>query len=140
MAELKAKANNQSVEAFLQTIEPAQKREDCFKILEMMKRLSGFNPTMWGNSIVGFGSYHYHYASGREGDWFQLGFSPHKQNFSVFLMSCDITKDLSNELQRLGKHKTGKGCLYFNKLADIDQTVLEEMITKVLRRLDRQEK
>ena len=102
-----------------------------------MKRLSGLEPTMWGDSIVGFGSYHYKYASGREGDWFRIGFSQRKQNFSVYLMSCDTTKDLFNELQRLGKHKTGKGCLYFNKLTDIDTSVLEEMIVKTLKKLER---
>lgn len=132
MAELKTKATNQSVEAFLQTVEPKLKRDDSFKLLELMKKLSGFPPKMWGDSIVGFGNYHYKYASGREGDWFQVGFSPRKQNFSVYLMSCDAQKDLSDELKRLGKHKTGKGCLYFNKLADIDWHVLEEMIQKSL--------
>ncbi|RKD86325.1 DUF1801 domain-containing protein [Mangrovibacterium diazotrophicum] len=136
MAELKTKANDQSVEAFLQKVEPTKKRDDSFKLLEMMKRLSGLEPTMWGESIVGFGTYHYKYASGREGNWFQIGFSPRKQNFSVYLMSCDAANDLSDELERLGKHKTGKACLYFNKLADIDTSVLEEMIVKALKILE----
>jgi len=136
MAELKTKANDQSVEAFLQKVEPPQKRDESFKLVEMMKRLSGLEPTMWGESIVGFGTYHYKYASGREGEWFRIGFSPRKQNFSVYLMSCDLANDLSDELQRLGKHKTGKACLYFNKLADIDTSVLEEMIVKALKILE----
>lgn len=135
MAELKTKANDQSVEEFLKAITPAQKQADSFDLLEMMKRLSGFEPTMWGDSIVGFGNYHYKYASGREGDWFRIGFSPRKQNFSIYLMSCDAEKDLSAELQRLEKHKTGKGCLYINKLADIDTSVLEQMIVKALNSL-----
>ncbi|WP_372775534.1 DUF1801 domain-containing protein [Mangrovibacterium sp.] len=135
MAELKTKATNQSVEDFLQTVDPPQKRDDSFKILELMKKLSGFPPKMWGDSIIGFGDYHYQYASGREGDWFQIGFSPRKQNFSIYLMSCNAPEELADELKRLGKHKTGKGCLYFNKLADIDWHVLAEMIQKSLNKM-----
>ena len=83
---------------------------------------------MWGDSIIGFGDYHYKYASGREGDWFLTGFSPRKQNFSVYLMSCENEKQLNDLFARLGKHKTGRSCLYFNKLADINIEVLEELI------------
>lgn len=132
MAELKTKANDQSVEAFLRQVEPAQKQADSFQLLELMKSLSGEEPRMWGDSIIGFGEYHYKYASGREGDWFQIGFSPRKQNISVYLMACDAPTDFAKELQILGKHRTGKGCLYLNKLADIDLKVLKQLVEKAL--------
>ncbi len=135
MAELKTKANNQSVADFLNQIEPEQKRRDSWQILQLMASLSGEEPQMWGDSIVGLGNYHYKYASGREGDWFQIGFSPRKQNISIYLMACDAASDLAEELARLGKHKTGKSCLYINKLEDIDLDVFKEMIIKSLDRI-----
>lgn len=126
MAELKTKENDGDVEAFLNSVENERKRKESFEILGMMKRLSGETPRMWGPSIIGFGNYHYKYASGREGDWFKVGFSPRKQNFSLYLMS-GIHK-YPQLLSKLGKHKTGKGCLYINKLDDVDLEVLQALI------------
>lgn len=127
MAELKTKKNNKSVEDFIKTIDHEGKRKDAFAILELMKQVSGEQSKMWGESIIGFGDLHYKYASGREGDWFKIGFSPRRAKISMYLMGCDISKG-QEILDRLGKHKTGKGCLYINKLADIDTTVLKELI------------
>ena len=129
MAELKTKKNDASVEDFINTVEHEGKREDAFQILALMKTITKEEPKMWGNSIIGFGDEHYKYASGREGDWFKCGFSPRKANISFYLMGCDISQ-ANDLLEKLGKHKTGKGCLYINKLADIDINVLEKLIKK----------
>lgn len=126
MAELKTKVNDQSVTAFLEANADEKRRSDCFTILEMMKKATGAEPKMWGDSIVGFGSYHYKYASGQEGDWLLTGFSPRKQALTLYLMSGFT--DFEDLLSRLGKYKTGKGCLYIKKLADVDQTILQELI------------
>lgn len=126
MAELKTKLNKGNVMQFLNSIADPGKRADSLKIVEVMQKLTGAEPMMWGDSIVGFGSYTYTYASGREGDWFITGFSPRKQNLTLYLMSgFDRTKIL---LDKLGKYKTGKSCLYINKLEDIELPVLEELI------------
>lgn len=126
MTELKTKKSNASVKAFLKTIGNKTMRADCEAIVEIMKSATKSDPVMWGNSIVGFGSYHYKYASGREGDWFRCGFSPRKQNLTLYLMGgFSMQKDL---LAQLGKHKTGKSCLYIKQLADIDLKVLRKMI------------
>lgn len=127
MAELKTKKNQASVEAFINLVEHEGKRKDAFEILEMMSTITKEKPKMWGTSIIGFGDVRYKYASGREGDWFKVGFSPRKANISLYLMGCDISK-ADSILSRLGKYKTGKGCLYINKLADIDKNVLKELI------------
>lgn len=127
MAELKTKQNNANVEDFINAVETEQKRKDAFEILEMMKQLTKEKPKMWGSSIIGFGDVRYKYASGREGDWFKVGFSPRKPNISLYLMGCDISK-ADSILGRLGKYKTGKGCLYINKLSDIDKDVLKELV------------
>ncbi len=127
MAELKTKKNDGDVEAFIDGIDP-KKQDDCRTILAMMKDITGEEPAMWGESIIGFGSYHFKYASGREGDWMLTGFSPRKQNFSLYIMAgFDQYEPL---MEQLGKHKTGKSCLYINKLADIDQDILRELITR----------
>ena len=127
MAELKTKQTKASVEKFLNSVKDEKKREDSFKILELMKKITKEEPKMWGPSIIGFGTYHYKYASGREGDWFLTGFSPRKQNLTLYIMSyLEKHKDL---LKKLGKHKTGKGCLYINKLDDVNMNVLKELIT-----------
>ena len=133
MAELKTKQNDASVEEFLNAVENSQRKEDAFKILEMMKKASGEEPKMWGGSIVGFGTYQYKYASGRTGDWMKIGFSPRKQNLSLYLM-CGL-EALQPFLPKLGKHKTGKGCLYINKLSDVDVSVLNAMIKDTLKRM-----
>ena len=126
MAELKTKQTEDSVEQFINGVADPKRRQECFTILEIMKQATGAEPTMWGSSIVGLGNYHYKYASGREGDWFLTGFSPRKQNLTLYLMSgFDRFDEL---LQRLGKHKTGKGCLYINKIEDIDLPTLKELV------------
>lgn len=127
MAELKTKKNKQSVSEFLDRVEDPKKRTDCYKILEIMKKASGEEPAMWGDSIVGFGSYHYKYASGREGDWFLTGFSPRKQNLSLYIMSG--FKKYDGLMQKLGKYKTGKACLYINSLDDVNTDVLMELVS-----------
>ncbi len=127
MPENKTQKTAASVEDFINKVEHEGKRKDAFEILAMMKTITKEKPRMWGASIIGFGDVHYKYASGREGDWFKIGFSPRKANISLYLMGCDVSK-AEEMLSRLGKHKTGKGCLYVNKLADIDMEVLKEMI------------
>jgi len=128
MAELKTKMNEKSVDAFLNTVTDDSKRQDCLVILDLMQKITQVTPKMWGDSIVGFGNYHYKYESGREGDWFLTGFSPRKQNLTLYLMSgFDLHQEL---LEKLGKYKTGKGCLYIKKIADVDFTVLTELIKK----------
>ncbi len=126
MSELKTKPNDGSVAAYLNSIEHDRKRADSWKILELMQEVTGAEPKMWGDSIVGFGNYRYKYASGREGDWFLTGFAPRKQNLTLYIMAgFDQYDEL---LEKLGKHKTGKSCLYINKLADIDLDVLENLV------------
>ena len=133
MAELKTKERKASVEKFLDSVKDDQKREDSFKILNLLKQVTKAEPKMWGTSIIGFGNYHYKYASGREGDWFVAGFSPRKQNITIYVMA-DVNK-YKKLLGKLGKHKTGKGCLYINKLDDIDVKVLKELITTSVKEL-----
>lgn len=133
MAELKTKERKASVEKFLNNVKDDQKREDSFKILKMMKQITKAEPKMWGSSMIGFGNYHYKYASGREGDWFLAGFSPRKQYLTLYIMT-DINK-YKELLNKLGKHKTGKGCLYINKLDDVDVKVLKELITTSVKKL-----
>jgi hypothetical protein len=128
MAELKTKENSGDVEAFLNGIEDEQKRQDCFTVLELMKKTTKSEPKMWGAGIVGFGNYHYKYDSGREGDWFIAGFSPRKQNLTLYIIPEFSRYD--ELLAKLGKHKTGKSCLYINKLDDVNLDVLAEMIEK----------
>lgn len=130
MAELKTKPNKQSVQTFLQGIPDERKRQDCFTLLEMLRQISGKEPVMWGDSIVGFGAHHYRYATGREGDWFQVGFSPRKQNLTLYITTgFERYKDL---LARLGKHSTSISCLYIKKLADVDMSVLRELVARSL--------
>ena len=126
--ELKTKVNAASVEGFLNSVTNEQKREDCFEILKLMKQVTTETPKMWGSSIVGFGSYHYKGTSGREGDWMLTGFSPRKQNLTLYLMGgFDLHKEL---LRKLGKHKISVGCLYIKKLADVDRKVLKELVAE----------
>lgn len=126
MAELKTKRNKGNVESFLNSVPDEKKRQDSFKVLELMKQVTGKEPEMWGESIVGFGSYHYKYASGQEGDWFLVGFSPRKQNITLYIMSgFDEYEQL---LTKLGKHSTGKSCLYIKKIEDVDMGILKELV------------
>ncbi len=128
MAENKTQENDASVEAFLNAIEDETKRRDSFTILDMMRKVTGAEPKMWGDSIVGFGKYQYQYASGRKGDWFWVGFSPRKQDLTVYLTyGFEQHTDL---MKQLGRHKTGKACLYIRKLADVDLAALEELIRR----------
>ncbi|MCI0462043.1 MAG: DUF1801 domain-containing protein [Gemmataceae bacterium] len=126
MAELKTKKNESSVEAFLQGVADPQQREDSFRILELMKDVTGSEPAMWGDSIVGFGDYHYKYASGHEADWFLAGFSPRKGNLTLYL-AADLTQ-YQPLLKKLGRCKTGKGCLYIKKLEDVELPALRELV------------
>lgn len=124
----KTQPTTQSVKAFLDSVEHDQKRADSFEILEMMREQTGLEPKMWGDSMIGFGEYHYRYASGREGDWFLVGFSPRKQNLTLYIMAG--INQYPELLTKLGKHKTSKACLYINKLADVDKAVLRDIIKK----------
>ena len=132
MSKLKTQPNKASVKQFINSIEDPIKKADSQKLIEIMKEITGAKPVMWGSSIVGFGSYHYRYASGREGDWFKTGFSPRKQALTLYIMGG--FKDKS-ELANLGKHSTGKGCLYIKRLSDIAFDVLEKFLTNAVSRL-----
>lgn len=128
MAELKTKVNDASVEDFLNQIEDAQKRADCFAIAKMMQQATKAKPKMWGSSMVGFGAYRYTYASGRTGDWPLVALSPRKGNITVYIMAG--FEQYNALMNKLGKHKTGKSCLYIKSLADVDKGVLKELITQ----------
>lgn len=125
MAEAKTKPSIVNVDAFIAAVEKPVRREDAVVLREMMERVTGEPATMWGPSIIGFGSYHYQYASGHEGDTCRVGFSARSTNLVLYAGSFPEYAAL---LERLGKHKAGKGCLYLNKLADVDLSVLEEII------------
>ncbi len=129
-----ANANNKtqiteaSAEDFLNAVADEQQRADSFKIDEIMRRVTGKKPKMWGPGIIGYGLRHLKYDSGREMDWMVIGFSPRKGNLTLYVgLGSDNSYD--DQLERLGKHKTGKGCLYINKLSNIDEAVLEELIS-----------
>jgi len=134
MSELKTQVNNASVKDFLNSIDDEQKRKDCFEISKMMESATKAKPKMWGDSIVGFGSYHYKGKSGREGDWMLTGFSPRKQNLTLYLMGgFDTGKDL---LKKLGKYTISTGsCLYIKKLDDVDKKVLKELVIASVKKL-----
>lgn len=134
MSELKTKPNDESVEEYLSTVDDDKKRRDSATILALMKEVTGAEPKMWGDSIIGFGSYRYKYASGREGEWFLTGFAPRKRNLTLYIMSG--FSDYDDLLERLGKFKTGKSCLYVNKLEDIDLSALRELVEKSVRHME----
>ena len=132
LASIKTKETTASVEDFLNSVSDEQKRKDSFAVLEIMKKATGEEPKMWGSSIIGFGNVRYKSPStDREVDWFKIGFSPRKANLTVYLLNMQMHADA---LEKLGKHKTGGGCLYINKLADIDLKVLKAMIETTLKR------
>ena len=131
MAELKTKATRASVSTFLKSIADPQLREDAMAVAAMMKAVTKTEPRMWGTSIVGYGSQHYKYASGREGDWFRTGFSPRKNSLTLYITSS--FEQYPDLMARLGKYKTGKACLYVKKLSDVDETVLRKLITQSLK-------
>ena len=127
MAENKTKQTKASVESFINKIKDETVRNDCYSIIKIMKSITKEEPRMWGPSIIGFGSYHYKYASGREGDMCIAGFSPRKQNLTIYLMpGFEVQQSL---LKKLGKYKTSKVCLYIKSLEDVDVKVLKEMIS-----------
>ena len=127
MAEQKTLPNQQSVLDFISKVEPEEKRSDCLQLIGIMQLATGFEPTMWGLSIIGFGSFHYRYESGREGDSFLAGFSPRKQNITIYVTPG--FGEYENLLEKLGKHKIGKGCLYIKRLSDVDEKILTKLIT-----------
>jgi len=133
MAENKTKPTDVSVEDFIGAVENKRRREDAQELVALMREISGEEATMWGPSIIGFGTYHYKYDSGREGDFMEVGFSPRKANLVCYIMLG--FSGYQELMDRLGKYKTGKSCLYINKLDDIDREVLRELITLSLKDL-----
>lgn len=127
MAENKTTPTTRPPREFLDSIENADRRSDSLQLLELMTEITGEQAVMWGESIVGFGTYRYTYASGRQGDWMLTGFSPRKQNLTVYLM--DGTQRHQELLDRLGPHKTGKSCLYLKSLGEVDPDILRRLIT-----------
>ena len=128
MAENKTVRTGASVDEFMAAVENRRRREDGLVLLDMMRDVTGLEPEMWGPSIIGFGSYHYKYESGREGDMPLVGFSPRKSNLSLYIMSG--FDEYEEMLGKLGKHRTGASCLYINKLADVDVGVLRELVSQ----------
>jgi hypothetical protein len=126
MAEPKTKPTDRDVEDFLNSVQDEKKRQDSFTILRLMEEATGEEPQMWGDSIIGFGLYKYKYASGREGEWFLTGFSPRVQNLTLYIMSGFDQYDVL--LDQLGKYKTGKSCLYINKIEDVDLQTLKDLV------------
>jgi hypothetical protein len=135
-AEVKTKVNDASVTDFLNAVTDEQKRKDSFAILKLMEKVSKEKGKMWGPSIVGFGSYHYKGASGREGDWMLIGFSPRKQNITLYIMPG--FERYPALMSKLGKHSTGKSCLYIKRLSDVDVDVLKELMVESLKVMKKQ--
>lgn len=129
MAELKTQRTTQNPVEFIKTVDPATKQAESMELLEMFQKVTGEKPVMWGTSIVGYGMYHYKSErSAQEGDWPLVAFSPRKQNLTLYIMAGN--KDSTDLLQKLGKHKTSVGCLYINKLSDVDKSILPKLIKK----------
>jgi hypothetical protein len=134
MAETKTRPTAMKVADFIHAAPDAMRREDAKTLVALMSRITGEEPVMWGPSIIGFGSYHYRYESGHEGDACRLGFSPRKAELVLYVLNGSPEQEA--QLARLGKHKTGKACLYIRKLADVDMAVLEEIIRGALASMD----
>ena len=132
MSQLKTRPTKASVTQFLNSIMDPEKRKDSKTLVKMLGEITAAKPIMWGSSIVGFGNYHYKYASGREGDWFATGFSPRKQALTLYIMGGHKDK---SELKALGNYSTSKSCLYIKRLADVDQALLKKYITQSVSRL-----
>jgi hypothetical protein len=132
MAELKTKPTDNSVESYLNNITEENRRQDAMAIINLLKEVTESEPVMWGEKIVGFGDFHYKSASGREGDWFKAGFAVAKANITIYLMAHGLEK-YEELFQRLGKHKTGKGCIYIKRMEDINPNVLKEIVKVVLK-------
>lgn len=133
MAELKTKKTEMNVDDFIDSVADEGKRDDCRALVSMMTKITKAPPAMWGTAIVGFGDYRYVYASGREGDWFMMGFSPRKQNLTIYL--TEGFEHHADTLSKLGKFTTGMGCLYIKRLSDIDVKLLEKLLTTSAKRL-----
>jgi hypothetical protein len=133
MAELKTKPSDVSVEKFLNKIPDEARREDCFAIARMMEEATGSKPKLWGASLVGFGSYHYKGASGREGDWPLTAFSPRKNDLSLYIMTG--FEDYKDLMAKLGKHSTGRGCLYIKRLSDVHVPTLKKLIRESVKQM-----
>ncbi len=136
MSYLQTKENDANVVAFLSAIEEDVKKQDCLKLVESLERISGFKAKMWGNKMVGFGNYTYKTKAGKEGEWFLIGFSPTKSTISLHLMFG--LEDESVLLEKLGKHKLGKGCLYIKTLSDIDESILEKIMVNTIARMNKE--
>ena len=133
MTELKTKPNDQDVEAFLNRVEDEDKRQACFTVMKIMEDVTGAEARMWGDSIIGFGTYRYKYASGREGEWMLTGFSPRKRNLTLYIMSG--FDDYDQLLGELGKYTTGKSCLYIKKIEDVDLDVLRQLVDQSVKHM-----
>ena len=138
MAQRKTQKTTLSVTDFLNGIADKRKRADCKVIAKMMRAATGNRAAMWGSSIVGYGSYHYKYASGREGEFFECGFSPRAQNISIYIMPG--FKGFGPFMKKLGKHKTGKSCMYIKRLEDVDESVLAKLIEESVKAMRRKYK
>lgn len=134
-AQNKTQATVTDVAGFIAQVDPARRRDEAEKLNELFKTASGFAPKIWGSSLIGYGRYHYTYASGREGEFLATGFAPRKARLSIYIMPG--YQDYSQLLSRLGKHKHGKSCLYINKLDDVDLTVLSELVEQGLKDLNK---
>lgn len=132
MGEPKTKPTTASVTKFLNAVSDKTRRDDCFTVLEMMREVTKEEPAMWGSSIVGFGRYRHKYESGREGEWPIAAFSPRKGDLTLYLTPGF---DVAPEIERLGKYKTGKVCLYIKKLADVDPKILKQLVTKSVKKM-----
>jgi len=131
MSDLKTRPHDGDIEAFLATVASDVRREDCRRVMTLMEEVTGEPPRMWGPSIIGFGRYHYRYASGREGDWFLTGVSPRKQALTLYIMAGFSRYEAL--LAKLGKFRTGKSCLYVNRLADIHLPTLRKLVDASVR-------
>ncbi len=125
MAEIKTKPGQENITDFLNSITPESKKKDAFQLLELFQKITGLQPQLWGGAIVGFGKYEYQQKGGQKGEWFLAGFAPRKSNISIYTMAG--FEQYESLLQKLGKYKTGMGCLYVNKLVDVDLKILEKI-------------
>jgi len=135
MAELKTQPTGSSVKDFIDGIKDDARRRDCRTIMKIMRKATKARPKMWGGNIVGYGKYRYKYASGREGEWFTAGFAPRAQNVTLYIMSG--FGEYQTLMKKLGKHTKGKSCLHIKRLEDIDLTVLEELVERSVRHVER---
>ena len=138
MADPKTKPTKIAVEAFLKTVAGEDRRNDCLALIDVMRKATKAPPVMWGTSIIGFGAYRYEYESGREGDWPVIGLSPRKRNLTLYIMPG--FEEFGDLLEKLGKHSTGKACLYIKRLADIDMAVLTTIVARSIAKMKKKRK